>query len=94
MTKQGKSIADQLEARGWMKGREEGRLEGLEEARQEGLREARTTFADVLRYHLEHKFGEVPDRLEARIAAANVQLLARWLDRAVEATSLDDVFAD
>jgi hypothetical protein len=43
---------------------------------------------------LERRFGALPAALSARVAGANEQVIERWLDRVLDATSLDDVFAD
>ena len=42
---------------------------------------------------LERRFGALPAALSARVAGADEQALERWLDRVLDATSLDDVFA-
>jgi hypothetical protein len=41
---------------------------------------------------LGRRFGAVPEPIAARVAAATPPELERWFDRALEATSLDDVF--
>lgn len=42
---------------------------------------------------LGRRFGAVPEPIAARVAEAAPPELERWFDRALEATSLDDVFA-
>jgi hypothetical protein len=39
------------------------------------------------------RFGEIPEGAEARIQAAEASLLDTWFDRALAASSLDDVLA-
>lgn len=41
---------------------------------------------------LDRRFGAVPARIAARVAAARRPELERWFDRALDAESFDDVF--
>ena len=67
-------------------GREEGKLEG----KLEGLTEARQ---QTLLRQLQRRFGALPPDAAARVLAAGPADLDRWLDRILEATTVDDVFA-
>jgi hypothetical protein len=67
----------QLEERGVQKGRQEGRQEGEAKA--------------LLRL-LEKKLGHLDQEARDRISKADADLLLEWIDRAVTATSLSDVF--
>ena len=58
----------------------------LEEGR---VHERRATLARILT----KRFGAVPASIEARIAEASPEDLSRWTDRALDAASLDEVFA-
>jgi hypothetical protein len=65
----------------------QGRAEGLAEGRAEGR-------VDMLLRLLALKFGEVPERARARLAAATDAELVRYLERATLAASLADLFDD
>ena len=84
--------------RGRTEGRKEGRTEGRTEGRKEGLKEGRKEGrkegerAALLRL-LERRFGALPEALTARVADASTNEIESWLDRVLDATSLDDVFA-
>ena len=83
------TIAQYLEAKGYRrgsrKGREQGREEGREQGREEGLRLA-------LRQVLVRRFKKVSPASEAKIASGDVDTLQAWLDRALTARSLKQVF--
>lgn len=65
----------------------EGLAEGIERGRAEGE-------ALALIRVLNRRFGEVPAELRARILAAGEARVSTWLDRVVDAPSLDAVFGD
>jgi hypothetical protein len=48
----------------------------------------------ILRKQLGRRFGAVPAQVIARIEAADADQLDRWLDRILDAPTLDDVFAE
>lgn len=90
------SIADSLVAKGrkaghragLSEGRKAGHRAGLSEGRQVGLARA------VLRL-LERRFSSLPKPIRLRVAASlDERELLRWLDRAVTASSLEEVFDD
>lgn len=64
--------------------RAEARAEGRARGREEGLRDSLTDL-------LIAAFGEVPAESAARIAAADVELLRRWIRRTRDAESVADV---
>lgn len=78
---------------GLQEGREEGREEGRQEGRQEGRTEARheERVGFVLRL-MERRFGNVPDDVKDRVAAADLDTLDLWTDRAIDAESMEAVF--
>lgn len=43
---------------------------------------------------LEHRFGSLPDPIEARIFSASRAELDRWVIRTMDATTLDEIFAE
>jgi len=50
--------------------------------------------AKMLIRQLQHRFGQVPEQITARIKQADLKLLETWIDNFVFAQSLDDVFAN
>ena len=76
------SVADQLIQQGFDKGIEKGREQGLEQGQ-------RALFLRLL----DRRFGAVPAHIAARVAAAGPADLERWFDLAIDAGSLDDIFA-
>ena len=73
-------------AEAWL---EQGRAEGLVEGKAEGLAEGK---AATLTRLLEQRFGSLPREVAPRIAAADLDELDTWLDRVLDAVTLDDVF--
>lgn len=72
-------------------GREEGRAEGLEQGLEQGLALSRSTLLRLLRF----RGFTVDAAVEARVAGATeIAQLERWLDRVLDAPSLEDVFAN
>ena len=73
---------------------EEERLEGmqigLQEGRQEGRQEAESL---VLQRLLVKRFGALPKDKKAAIAVASIEQLEIWLDRVLDAESLENVFS-
>jgi hypothetical protein len=57
---------------------------------QQGVQKGQRT---ALLRQLTRRFGAVPEPVTARVAAATPADIERWLDRILDATSLDDVFA-
>lgn len=74
---------------GRMQGRMEGRMEGRVEGRVEGRMEAERTF---LRRVLENRFGPLAAEVEQRLSNATEPELSELLDRALQATSISDLF--
>ncbi len=82
--------SEQRRREGWEQGVAEGRQQGVAEGRQQGLAlgEARALMR-VLRV----RFGQLPDDLEARLAALDATTLDRLADRVLPAATLGDVLA-
>lgn len=72
------------------KGKAEGRAEGKAEGRAEGMAKAK---AEVLLKLLGTRFGPLPSSSLTRIEHASLDELDRWVDRVLQAESLDEVFA-
>ncbi|MDO4231453.1 MAG: Rpn family recombination-promoting nuclease/putative transposase [Lautropia sp.] len=70
--------------------RQEGREEGREEGRAEGAQQAHTL---ILQRLLTRRFGELPAQALQQIQQATPQQLEAWIDRVLDARSLDEVFA-
>jgi hypothetical protein len=79
----------QLKEEGIQAGLQEGLQQGLQQGRQEGRQEGE---AKALLRLLEKKFGGLEPGARNRITNADADLLLEWIDRAVTATSLSDVF--
>jgi hypothetical protein len=60
------------------------RQEGEAKGRQEGQR-------GIVLKQLRIRFGEVPDRVVARLDAATSEQLDRWAERILTAKTIDDV---
>jgi len=43
---------------------------------------------------LTRRFGELPSRLQQRLAQANAAQIEQWADRFIEATTLAAIFAE
>ncbi len=67
-------------------GHDEGRKEGRKEGREEGM-------LAVLKRQLTRRFGDLPGRILALMEKAGPTELERWIDRVLDAESLDEVFA-
>ena len=72
------------EAKGRAEGEAKGRAEGEAKGRAEGLRA-------TLRKLMKLKFGGVSDAVSARIDAAAIEDLERWVERILVATSAEEV---
>lgn len=69
------------------RGREEGHREGHREGRQEGQ-------CDLLIKLMRFRFGTLPERVMARLRAADQAQLERWAERVLTAPTLDAVLDD
>ncbi|MBI4880856.1 MAG: hypothetical protein HY812_14545 [Planctomycetes bacterium] len=80
------NLAEKLRA----EGRQEGRQQGRQEGRQEGLEAGtRASLGRLLRV----RFGELDSAALARIQAADLPTLDRWLDRVIDSPTLAAVLA-
>jgi len=69
--------------------------EWLRQGRQEGRQQGRTVGqAELLIHQLENRFGNLAGDLRQRVEQAPSNKLMRWATRLLDATSLDQVFAD
>ena len=83
------TIMEKLRAEGEAKGRAEGVAEGEAKGRAEG--EAKGEAKSLTRL-LERRFGSLPAAVKARIDGADLDQLDAWIDRVLDATSLEAVF--
>ena len=82
-------MTDRLEE--WAKEREaKGLQQGMQQGRQEGRQEGE---ALALQRLLARRFGEVSPAVLDRIGAASREQIEAWLDRVLEAPTLEAVFA-
>ncbi len=85
LSRAARELLDKGERAGVRKGKREGMREGM----REGVREGQAT---ALTQVLERRFRVLPARVRKQIAAAGPAELKAWLDRAVDAATLDAVF--
>ena len=78
-------IMEQLRAEGEAKGR----IEGVAEGEVRGIAKGE---AKSLTRLLEHRFGPLPAAVKTRVGGANLSQLDAWIDRVLDAKSLDSVF--
>ena len=86
-----RTAADQLREEGMRLGRDEGLREGVAQGRREGVAQGK---AGTLLRQLSRRFGPVVAGAEQRIRQANEAQLDAWLDRILDAQSVEDVLAD
>ena len=86
-----RSAADQLREEGMKIGRDEGVKIGRDEGLREGVMRGK---AATLHRLMAQRFGPVPAAAEQRIREAEEAQLDAWLDRILDAPSLEDVLAD
>ena len=87
-------LRDEARNEGRVEGRNEGRLEGRNEGRLEGRNEGlREGAMRTLMRQLAQRFGAVPTTAEQRIRQAEKAQLETWLDRVLDATSVEAVLA-
>ena len=78
-----------VEQIGIEKGLQQGLLQGMQQGVQQGLQQGETL---ALRRLLAKRFGALPEDIATRIAAASLEQVETWFDRAIEAPSLHAVF--
>ena len=88
-----KTVGERLIERGERKGLAKGRQEGREEGRQKGLEEGLAYLRNALLRLLYQRFGQVSERARKRIAAAPADQLARWAERVLVASSVQEVLS-
>jgi flagellar biosynthesis/type III secretory pathway protein FliH len=71
---------------GWWR---EGLDKGLEEGLQQGLRKGE---AQLLLRLLRHRFGALPNWVEARLSNASAEQLEQWAERLLDIDRLDALF--
>ena len=91
------ALMERGEARGLEQGLEQGKAEGLKRGEARGLKRGKAEGleqgkAEGLTRLLERRFGPLPGTARDRIAAAGPGELDSWLDRVLDADSLDAVF--
>ncbi len=86
MTDRLEEWAKEREAKGLQQGMQQGMQQGRQEGRQEGE-------ALALQRLLARRFGEVSPAVLDRIGAASREQIEAWLDRVLEAPTLEAVFA-
>ena len=94
-------IMEQLRAEGRIEGVAEGEVRGIAKGRIEGVAEGEARGevrgiakgeAKSLTRMLERRFGPLPAAVKTRVGGANLSQLDAWIDRVLDAKSLDSVF--
>jgi hypothetical protein len=73
--------------RGMAKGMQQGIEQGLKQGRAQGI-------ADALHRQLNRRFGPLTDDVTRRLSQATPEQLEIWVERVLEAQSIDEVFAE
>ncbi|MBK7002394.1 MAG: cytosolic protein [Rhodoferax sp.] len=76
---------------GWQEGQQEGVQQGIQQGMQQGVQQGE---ALALQKLLVRRFGALPASAVERIANARAELLEVWLDRVLDAATLEEVFFD
>ncbi len=85
-------LADRLEewARGYKaEGVQQGMQQGVQQGMQQGVQKGEALALQRLLYQ---RFGAITSDITARIAAASVEEIEAWFDKAIDATQLDEIF--
>lgn len=78
---------------GLVKGIEQGLVKGLEQGLEQGLGQGRRQEAlAILTRQLNRRFGPLPQAVHNRLESADIEQLENWIDRILDATTLEDVF--
>ncbi len=77
----------------WREGFAQGFKQGFKEGFKQGRMETRAPAQRIFKRIVTTRFGAVPAEVQARVEGASPEDLERWIDRALDASSLDDVFA-
>ena len=79
------TIAEQLINEGKKQGMQQGMQQGVKQGMQQ---EAQKTLSRIL----SKRFGDVPSMIEKQVNAASVEQVEDWIDRALDANAITDVF--
>jgi predicted transposase/invertase (TIGR01784 family) len=79
----------EAEAKGEAKGKAEGKAEGLAEGLAKGIAKGEI---NILVRLLKKKFGIIPEKYLQRIEKADADTLLMWVDEAVDAQTITDIF--
>ena len=91
LSTQGQAWRDKWLAQGEAKGEAKGKAEGEAKGKAEGLREGQALALISL---LERRFGPLAAGVRDRVSGADLAATGLWLDRVLDAPSLDAVFDD
>ena len=83
---------DAVEDRGLQRGLAQGREQGLEQGLEQGREQACAALRNILQRMLVKRFAIVPPQSGARIAQAPMEQLEEWINRAMDADSIDALF--
>lgn len=84
---------EQGKEEGLEEGMEKGRKDGLEEGIEKGMEKGQRQEAmRVLRRLIIRRFDSLPQHIEDRFSTASTEQIEAWIERLMEAHSLEDVF--
>jgi hypothetical protein len=83
---------DAVEDRGLQRGLKQGLEQGIEQGREQGLELARERLRGILERVLVKRYGTLPIGVAAQIEHASMDELETWVDRAMDADSIDALF--
>ncbi|MEO5329667.1 MAG: Rpn family recombination-promoting nuclease/putative transposase [Magnetococcus sp. THC-1_WYH] len=87
------SMVESTYGAGLIEGEQKGIQKGLQEGLQKGIQQGeRKAKADTLLQLLQARFGSVPESMDQKVAAANLDELTTWVGNIFKADSLHDVF--
>jgi hypothetical protein len=82
------TIAEELKALGMQQGIQQGREQGIQQGREQGIQQGKRVTLETL---MTLKFGPLSHAVRARIQAADLEKLDRWLERILSADTPDAV---
>lgn len=86
------TIEQFLVGRGYRRGKRHGLKQGLKQGLEQGLEQSREALREAVQSVLRKRFKRVPEAAKERLAEADLPTLTQWLETALVAKTLKDVF--